>query len=172
MVDSATKLPVKSEEKSLSKAESSWLPFESLRSEIDRLFDDFTPSVWRRPFNSLSFSKFSPSITSPAIDLVEKDTGYEITAELPGMDQKDIEIQFSSNVLTIKGEKQENKDEKKGEYYVSERRYGSFRRSFQVPQGVDADKIAASFKSGLLTIDLPKSAEAQKSERKISVNAA
>ncbi len=74
--------------------------------------------------------------------------------------------------MTIKGEKRDEKEEKKKDYYLSERRYGSFQRSFGVPDGVDADKITASFKNGVLTVILPKSAEAQKSEKKIAINKA
>ncbi|TIX36045.1 MAG: Hsp20 family protein, partial [Mesorhizobium sp.] len=75
-------------------------------------------------------------------------------------------------ILTIKGEKKEEKEEKDNDYYLSERRYGSFQRSFQLPEGVDADKIDATFAKGVLTVKLPKTAEAQKAEKKITVKAA
>jgi HSP20 family protein len=81
-------------------------------------------------------------------------------------------VKFADGVLTIKGEKQEEKEDKSDEYYVSERRYGSFRRSFRVPDGVAADKIEASFKNGVLTVLLPKAAEARKNEKKIEIKAA
>ncbi|TIO80260.1 MAG: Hsp20/alpha crystallin family protein [Mesorhizobium sp.] len=106
------------------------------------------------------------------MDLVEKANAYEITAELPGIDEKNIEIKLANNVLTIKGEKNEEKEEKEKDYYLSERRYGSFQRSFQLPEGVDADKIDASFAKGVLTVKLPKTAEARKAEKKITVKAA
>ena len=108
----------------------------------------------------------------PAVDIAETDKAYEITAELPGMDEKNIEVKFADGVLTIKGEKKEEKEEKKKDYYLSERSYGSFQRSFQVPDGVDTDKIEATFKKGVLTVTLPKSAEAQKAAKKIDVKAA
>ena len=114
----------------------------------------------------LSFGK------APAVDIAEKDKEYEITAELPGMDEKNIDVKFADGILTIKGEKTEEKEEKKKGYYLSERRFGSFQRSFQVPAGVDADKIDASFKNGVLTVILPKSAQAQKSEKKIAIKKA
>ncbi|TIP96679.1 MAG: Hsp20/alpha crystallin family protein, partial [Mesorhizobium sp.] len=97
---------------------------------------------------------------------------YEITAELPGIDERNVEIKLANRTLTIKGEKTEEKEEKDNDYYLSERRYGSFQRSFQLPEGVDADKIDASFAKGVLTVKLPKTAEAQKAEKKITVKAA
>ncbi|RWE57865.1 MAG: Hsp20/alpha crystallin family protein [Mesorhizobium sp.] len=106
------------------------------------------------------------------MDLVEKTNEYEITAELPGIDEKNVDIKLANNVLTIKGEKKEEKEEKEKDYYLSERRYGSFQRSFRLPEGVNADKIDASFTKGILTVKLPKTAEAQKAEKKITVKAA
>jgi HSP20 family protein len=94
-----------------------------------------------------------------------------VTAELPGMDEKNIEVKVSNGDLLIKGEKEEEKEEKKKDYYLQERHFGSFERRFRVPEGVDADKIEASFKKGVLTVTLPKTAEAQKAEKKIAVKA-
>ena len=88
------------------------------------------------------------------------------------MDEKNIELKVSDGMLSITGEKSEEKEEKKKDYYLSERSYGSFERSFRIPEGVDADKIEASFKNGVLTVTLPKKAEAQKPEKKIAVKAA
>ena len=109
---------------------------------------------------------------SPAVDVVEKPTAYEITAELPGIDEKNIELKLANSNLTIRGEKQEEKEEKKKDYYLRERHFGSFERSFGVPEGVDADRIEASFKKGVLTVTLPKKPEAQNAEKKIQVKAA
>ena len=88
------------------------------------------------------------------------------------MDEKNIEVKFSDGVLTIKGEKEEVKEEKKKDYYLNERSFGSFQRSFRLPDGVDADKIEANFKKGVLTVTVPKSAEAQKAAKKIEIKAA
>jgi HSP20 family protein len=118
-------------------------------------------TFWRR---DLGFN------VTPAMDIVEKDGAFEVTAELPGLDAKDIDVQLTNGMLTIKGEKLEEKEEKAKGRYVSERRYGSFRRTLQVPGGVDADKIEASYKSGVLTVTLPKSPEAQKKEKTIPVS--
>ena len=87
------------------------------------------------------------------------------------MDEKNIEVKVVNGNLTIKGEKQEEKEEKKKDYYLQERHFGSFERRFQLPEGVDADKIGASFKKGVLTVTLPKKLEAQKPEKKIDVKA-
>lgn len=106
------------------------------------------------------------------MDVTETDKAYEIAAELPGMSDKNVEVKLADGVLTIKGEKQEEKEEKKKDYYLHERSFGSFQRAFQVPDGVDADKIEASFKNGVLTVTLPKSAQAQKTAKKIDVKAA
>ena len=84
------------------------------------------------------------------------------------MDEKNVEVKVANGVLTIRGEKQDEKEEKKKGYHMRERSYGSFERSFQVPDGVDADKIEANFRKGVLTVILPKSAEAQKAEKKIT----
>ena len=117
---------------------------------------------WRR---DLGFT------VTPAIDIVEKEKAFEVTAEIPGLDAKNVDVQLSDNVLTIKGEKQEEKEEKTKDRYVSERRYGSFLRSLQVPGSVDANKIEASFKNGVLTVTMPKSPEAQRKEKTIPVTA-
>jgi len=167
MAETATKLPVGKQEKTDRPAE--WRPFESLRREVDRLFEDFQLGSWRSPFGRSLFD-VQPFWRgevgwgkAPAVDIVEKEKAYEITAELPGMDESNIDVKFSDGTLTIKGEKRDEKEEKKKDYYLSERRYGSFQRSFGVPDGVDADKIEANFKNGVLTVTLPKTAQAQKS---------
>jgi len=171
MAEAPSKAPAKPEVKPSSRAVS---PLSSLRREIERLFDDFDIGAWRRPAGGmfdvepfwrgeLTFGK------APAVDIAEHDKDYEVTAELPGMEEKDIDVKFADGVLTIKGEKKEEKEERKKDYYLSERRFGSFQRSFQVPDGVEADKIEANFKNGVLTVVLPKSAEAQKREKKIEI---
>ena len=172
-----TKVPVKTE-KSTASMPQVLRPFESLRREVDRLFDDFAGGIWRSPFGR-SFFDIEPALRTqsvltaiPAVDVTETDKAYDIAAELPGMDEKNIEVKFADGVLTIKGEKREEKEEKNKDYYLSERNFGSFQRSFQVPSGVDTDKIDASLKNGVLTVTLPKSTEAQKAEKKITVKAA
>ncbi len=108
----------------------------------------------------------------PAVDVTETEGGYEVVAELPGMDEKNIEVKLANHTLTIKGEKRDEKEETKKDYYMRERSFGSFQRSFTLPEGVDTDKIEASFKKGVLTVTVPKTAEAKKAEKKITVKAA
>ena len=91
-----------------------------------------------------------------AVDITESDKAYEVTVELPGIDEKNIEVEVANDNLIIKGEKQEENEAKKKDYYLSERHFGSFERRFRLPEGVDADKIEASFKKGLLTVTLLK----------------
>jgi HSP20 family protein len=167
MAENISKLPVKTEQVSASTPQA-WRPFESLRREIDRLFDDFDGGSWRSPFRRIE-AAFG---NVPAVDVTETDKAYEIAAELPGMDEKNVEVKFANDVLTIKGQKRDEKEETKKDYYMHERSFGSFERSFAVPDGVDADKIDATFKKGVLTVTLPKSAESQKAAQKITVKAA
>src|SRR5262249_8892627 len=104
---------------------------------------------------------------APAVDVVETDNAYELTADLPGIDEKNIEVKLAQGGLTIKGEKQEEKEEKKKDYYLHERHIGSFERHFALPEGVDTDRIEESLKKGVLTVRLPKKPEVLKPERRI-----
>ncbi len=173
MAEAATKLVVKNEG-TRQPAATEFRPFVNLRREIDRLFDDWG-SPWRMPsprglFDVEPFWRGEISWGKvPAVDVTDTEKAYEITAELPGLDEKNVEVKFSNGVLTIKGEKKEEREEKKKDYHLSERRYGSFQRSFTVPDGVDAEKIDATFKDGLLTVSLPKTPEVQKKEKQIAI---
>jgi HSP20 family protein len=178
MAEAVTKLAVKTDKpeektgRSVATAES-W-PFSGLRREIDRLFDDFAwgslRSPFRRPLLDLEpFWRGEGGGNAPAVDIADTANAYEITAELPGLDEKNIDVRFSEGTLTIKGEKKEEKEEKNKDYYVSEHRYGSFQRSFSVPDGVDGEKIEAMFKNGVLTVTLPKTPEAQKKQKQIEI---
>ncbi len=171
MAENVTRVPVKRE--AMPAITRSWPHFESLRQEIDRLFDDFGMG-FRWPFGrSLFAAEPAPTWAKmPAVDVVEDEKGYEITADLPGMEEKNIEVKVTDGVLTMKGERQEEKEEKKKDYYLQERSFGSFQRSFELPESVDADKIEATFKKGVLTVKLSKKAEAQKPAKKIEVKAA
>ncbi len=184
MSESVHKLPIKTEDKSTLpiSARTDWHPLESLRREIDRVFDLFDHDNLRMPFARSLFGM--PVTNMPAtrrqagapgllaIDLCETDKAFEILAELPGLSDKDIEVRVAHGGLTIRGEKRAIHEERHRDYHVSERSFGAFQRSFALPEGVDADRIEAQFKNGILTVTLPKTAEAQRAEKKITVKAA
>jgi HSP20 family protein len=147
--------------------------WQSFRGEMDRLFDRFGsgfgfPSL-RRMFDIEPAWRSSFSFSTPAIDMNEDEKAYKISAELPGMDPKDIEVSMSGDTLVLRGEKRQEKEEKDKNYHFSERSYGSFQRAFELPASVDRDRVAADFAKGVLTITLPKRAEAQKPIKKIQV---
>lgn len=175
MAKSSTQVAVKTGGEAEARKEYS-RPVADLRSEIDKLFEDFSSSFNRGPLG-WRFSDVEPfrgfpasfELSVPAIDVSETDKGYQITAELPGMGAKDVDLSISDNMLTVKGEKREQREEKEKDYYLSERRYGSFQRSFRLPEGVDDKKISASLHDGVLTISLPKITVVKKARRKISV---
>ncbi|NKK42694.1 Hsp20 family protein [Rhizobium leguminosarum bv. viciae] len=169
MADSATKLSVKTEARPAAPVDR-WWPLDSLRSEIDRVFNDFgSPSIFDRAFSRMP-AAFSRGML--AVDLVESEKAFELSAELPGVDAKDLDVTLADGVLTIKGEKNETKEEKEKDYYLSERRYGSFHRSLELPRGVDSEKIEAKFSNGILKVTLPKTPERQRNDKKITVKAA
>lgn len=130
-----------------------WDPFRelmSIRSTMDRLFDSVlsgTTTTWQ------------PTVWDLALDVAENEDEYVVKASLPGINPDDLEITFSHNTLTIKGEVKEDKELKEAHYHLRERRYGSFARSVTLPAGIDADKIEASYEAGVLKLRLPKAEE-------------
>jgi HSP20 family protein len=177
MTENVTKMPIK-QNKSSAASTQRWHPLETLREDIDSLLEDFGRGYWQPLRQSLYAGgplvrrELSWDSRTPAVDVVESEKGYEITAELPGMDEKNVEVKVANDCLTIRGEKQEEKEEKKKDYYLHERKFGAFERNFGVPEGVDVTKIEAVFKKGVLTVTLPKTPEAQKPAKKIDVKAA
>lgn len=129
------------------------------RGEIDRMFDDF---FTRSPFRS-----FERGDWMPAVDMSENEKEIVIHAEIPGMDAKDIDISLNGRVLTMKGERKQEQEDKDKNYHRIERRYGSFSRSFELPADVDGNKVNAAYKDGVLTLNLPKTKE--QSVKKIEV---
>ncbi len=138
-------------------------PFSFFRQEMNRLFDDSFGS-------RLGWMQGMEKALSPSLDIKETEKGYRVVAEIPGVSEKDVEIEVSNRVLSIRGEKREEKEDKgdKG-YHVMERRYGSFLRSISLPEDVDEAKIEASVANGLLTITLPKSKDANAGKKKIAI---
>jgi HSP20 family protein len=148
--------------------------WQSFRGEMDRFAGGFSLPSFRRMFDVEPAwrTESAFSFSAPSVDVTEDDKAFKITAELPGLEEKNIDVSVSGDMLTFKGEKHYEKDEKDKNRHVSERAYGSFQRSFALPGGVDRDKITADLSKGVLTITLPKTAEAQKPEKKIEVKAA
>lgn len=140
-------------------------PFSLLRQEMNTLFDNFFRGFELEPFKG-HLGAFSPSI-----DVKESDKDISVTAELPGLDDKDIDVSLSRDSLTIRGEKKEEKEEKGKDYYRMERSFGSFSRTIALPAEIDVNKVKAEFKKGLLTVTLPKTEKAVKEKKKISVKA-
>ncbi|MEN8262790.1 MAG: Hsp20/alpha crystallin family protein [Nitrospirota bacterium] len=138
-------------------------PFSLLHRDMDRLFDDFFSGVDIEPFGN-RYSSFSPDI-----EVSESDKDIKISAELPGLDEKDIDVSLTDDTLTISGEKKEEKESKEKGYYMKERSYGSFTRAIPLYTDVEADKIDAHFKKGVLTIKLPKSKKEIEAKKKITV---
>ncbi len=150
-----------------------WEPMRSLRQQMDRLMADLDwPDLrlgWPRR-TALTLPEFP--VAMPPVDLIERNGGFELQAELPGLTQDQIEVKLSDGMITIKGEKSAEKVEDEEDHYLSERSYGAFQRSFRLPAGVEADKVEARFENGVLKVTLPKSAEAKEKERKIEIKAA
>jgi len=138
-------------------------PFMSLQREIDRIFDDFT-----RGFPTLTGN--GATMLMPSMDVTETDKEIEITAELPGLEEKDVQINVSDNLLTIRGEKKAEKEQKDKNYRLVERSYGAFERTLELPEGVNADVIKANISKGVLKVTVPKPAPAQ--TKKIEVKSA
>jgi HSP20 family protein len=142
-----------------------WRPFRdmvSIQDEMNRLFDDF----FGRP---LVKSEWTDGVWNPTVDVSEDKDSVIIKAEMPGMRKEDVKISVQDNVLTLKGEKKQEKEEKDKNYHRIERNYGSFCRSFQLPTSVKTDKIKANYKDGVLSVTLPKTEEVKPKEIPISI---
>ncbi|MBY5835713.1 Hsp20/alpha crystallin family protein (plasmid) [Rhizobium leguminosarum] len=138
-------------------------PFTSFRREIDRLFDGFfAPTVDAATANTAGS-------LWPSVDLHETDQAYNITAELPGLEEKDIEVNLRDNAVSISGEKRSEHKEEDGGRAYTERSYGRFQRTIPLDVEVDTDKVQASFKNGVLAIELPKNPAAKDKARRIEV---
>lgn len=141
---------------------------QSFRTEMDRLVDRFTTGFGIAPFPAL---RFDPAIRipNPAVDITEDDAAFKFTAELPGLTEKDVHVALSGNTLVIKGEKRQEREEKDKGFHLSERSYGEFQRSFLLPEAADGERIDATFANGVLTVIVPKTAQA--APKKIEVKA-
>ena len=141
--------------------------FAAMRDEMDKMFERFEhgfprwPALFRRASDN--------GIVVPELDVRENATSMIVEAELPGVDEKDISVTLANGVLTIKGEKQQSKEEKNESFYLAERSYGSFERSLRLPDSIDESKVDARFDKGVLKVTCTKKPEAVKAERRIEV---
>jgi HSP20 family protein len=130
-------------------------PFEAFRSDMDRMLDRFWgPSEWGAEWSSLY----------PRVDVVETEGEVKVEAELPGLDAEDVQVSVSQNVLSIKGEKKQEREESGKNWYRSERSYGSFQRAISLPQGTDTEQVEATFEKGVLTITFAKTGEGKQAK--------
>jgi HSP20 family protein len=145
-----------------------------MEREMGRMFDDFFVRPWGRPW--LTFGRpwgarmlEEPEVRIPAIEVFEEKDDVVVKAELPGMKKEEVEVNLYDNLLTIKGERKEEEEIKKKGYYYSERTYGAFERSIEIPREVLTEKARASFKDGVLEVRFPKTEEAKRKEIKVKV---
>jgi len=137
-----------------------WNPYQnlvSLPAEINRFFNDFGVDAWD-----------TDTVWSPAVDITETEDGFEVKAEIPGMNKDEIKINYEDDMLTLSGERNQEKEEKNKNFHRIERRYGKFQRSFCLPNHIKADAIKANYKNGVLTVNIPKSEDAKPKEIAIS----
>lgn len=143
-------------------------PLAVLQRDINNVFEAF----WQKVESGWNGRTNVVGMFGPSTDVAEADKSVEVTVELPGMTEKDIEVSLSGDAMTIRGEKKIEHEEKRKGLYLSERSYGAFYRTIPLPPGVDTEKADARFKNGVLTITLPKTPEAQAKVKRISVKAA
>jgi HSP20 family protein len=138
-----------------------------LFDEMDRVFDTMFHHGWLRPFRNMwpEWGRFEGTlgISTPRVDLIDRDEEILVRAEVPGVEKKDLHVDLSGRLLTIKGERHhEEKEEEKGEFFRSEIASGSFCRTIRIPEDVELDKAKAEFKDGMLEVHLPKTEKAER----------
>ena len=142
---------------------------DALHQEIDRIFDDMMFFRPERPWMSKFMGREQ---MLPDIDEYEDEKTFYVIVELPGMDEKDVDVSLKGRTLTIRGEKKQEEERKEKDWYRRERMFGSFRRTIELPSDIDIEGIEASFDKGLLSMTLPKTKEAQEKTKHIEVKAA
>jgi HSP20 family protein len=138
-------------------------PFTLMQKEINRMFSEFGRG-WP--------ARLTDGDVSPRLDVAETDSAIEVTAELPGIDEKDVDVMLRDDVLTIRGEKKSEREEKKTDYHLVERSFGQFSRSIRLPFAADSEAVKAHFAKGLLKVTIAKPAEAKEKTVKIQVRSA
>lgn len=146
-------------------------PFLTLQRQMNRLFDESLGDVWGEgpgwPMGGALMQRLP--FESPRVDIAETDSAVLVTADLPGLDEQDVQVSLDENLLTIHGEKKAEREEQKKNYHLMERSYGAFQRAVPVPAGIDRKKIKASFKNGVLHITLPKLPETQARRTQVKI---
>ena len=174
MAEETSDVPVEKQSKAPAQSHG-WDLFASLHNEADKLFREFSQ---RWPAGLFAPGRVEGTGLgavwggrAPAVDIVDLDDAIEVRAELPGIDQGDIDVEISDGALTIRAEKREEKEEGKKEshFYLCERHYGSYQRTLRLPEGADLDKADASFSNGVLTVKFPKTEEALKEPKKVAI---
>jgi HSP20 family protein len=144
-----------------------WEPVRELgtiQNEMNRLFNSFFDTPTATHSNGATFRRWIP-----AMDLVETEDSFVLTADLPGLSESDVNIEVEDNVLTVSGERKAEHEDRKGGYYRVERSYGSFRRSLTLPEGVDPEAVTATFDKGVLEVTVPKPEQQQPRKVQITV---
>ncbi len=167
MIDFKALVPWRGRSEAPARRDDFWAPFAAFRREMDRMFDDFFDGLGGRAPATPFFG--SRTGVTPSIDLDETDKELIVTAELPGLDDKDFEVTVSGDVLTLKGEKKAEREERNGDAHYIERRFGAFSRSVRLPFEVNDQEVDARYDKGVLTIRIPKPAELQRPARRIEV---
>ncbi|MFA6716669.1 MAG: Hsp20/alpha crystallin family protein [Victivallales bacterium] len=139
-------------------------PFLDLQKQMNDLFGTFFDDS-----SSLLAAPDKCGAFTPKFEISETDKGIDVSAEMPGMEEKDIDISIENNILSIAGEKRFEEEKKEKNYHLTERSYGSFKRSFSLPDGIAVDKVGAKFNNGVLTMHLPKTEEAKKKVTKVKI---
>lgn len=168
----ALKLKEREKEKEERREIAPWRPFTDMmrwERDMEQLFDDFMTRRIRPFWDERWWPARILGVSAPALDLYEEKDYIVAKVELPGMTKEDIEVNISDGQLTVKGEKKKEEEIKEEDYYRSERAYGAFSRTVELPKGIEVEKAQASFKNGVLEIRLPKSEEAKKREIPVKV---
>ena len=145
-------------------------PFSAFRGEMDRMFENFFGDRGLPELTTPHARLWgSTEMLVPSMDIRETDDMVELTAELPGMEEKEVDLSIANGVLTLRGEKKYEHEDKDDNVHVMERRYGSFMRRFRLPETVNVDAIKADYDKGVLKVTMPKKEETKKPEKKIKI---
>ncbi|MBU0960000.1 MAG: Hsp20/alpha crystallin family protein [Proteobacteria bacterium] len=169
--ESTTTLPIKHTGQVVLPRKPPYGPIAQLQQEMDQLFDNFFKGFAQGPVGTGSFfpGSLSDNLLKPTLDIGATEKEYTISIEVPGVEEKDVTLEIADNTLTIKGEKEQEREEKEKHYYRMERSYGSFQRLLSLPEDADQDAIKATFKNGVVTITMPRKALPQSEVKQIKI---